>query len=140
MEAVTTAPAAPARRPRRQRSVTEMLLSIVLGLEAMLVFFVTLTAFGLRALEAPLAFGGGAVLIVALLVAGRLLMYPWGVWVGWVLQAVLLATGLLIPLMYFIAACFLAIYIYCFVKGRQIDRQKAAFAARNPTPNPGEDS
>jgi len=140
VEAVTTAPAAPARRPRRQRSVTEMLLSIVLGLEAMLVFFVTLTAFGLRALEAPLAFGGGAVLIVALLVAGRLLMYPWGVWVGWVLQAVLLATGLLIPLMYFIAACFLAIYIYCFVKGRQIDRQKAAFAARNPTPNPGEDS
>ena len=137
---MTTAPAAPARRPRRQRSVTEMLLSIVLGLEAMLVFFVTLTAFGLRALEAPLAFGGGAVLIVALLVAGRLLMYPWGVWVGWALQAVLLATGLLIPLMYFIAACFLAIYVYCFVKGRQIDRQKAAFAAHNPTPNPGEDS
>ena len=117
-----------------------MLLSIVLGLEAVLVFFVTLTAFGLRALEAPLAFGGGAVLIVALLVAGRLLMYPWGVWVGWALQAVLLATGLLIPIMYFIAACFLAIWIYCFVKGRQIDRQKAAFAADNPNPNLGEDS
>ena len=137
---MTTAPAGPARRPRRQRSVTEMLLSIVLGLEAVLVFFVTLTAFGLRALEAPLAFGGGAALIVALLVAGRLLMYPWGVWIGWVLQAVLITTGVLIPLMYFIAACFLAIWIYCFVKGRQIDRQKAAFAADNPTPNPGEDS
>jgi hypothetical protein len=137
VEAVTTAPA---RRPRRQRSVTEMLLSIVLGLEAVLVFFVTLTAFGLRALEAPLAFGGGAALIVALLLTGRLLMYPWGVWIGWALQAVLLATGVLIPLMYFIAACFLAIWIYCFVKGRSIDRQKAAFAAQNPTPNTGEDS
>jgi len=137
---MTTAPAARAPRPRRQRSVTEMLLSIVLGLEAVLVFFVTLTAFGLRALEAPLAFGGGAALLVALLVAGRLLMYPWGVWVGWALQAVLLATGLLIPIMYFIAACFLAIWIYCFVKGRQIDRQKAAFAADNPNPNLGEDS
>jgi len=137
---MTTAPAARAPRPRRQRSVTEMLLSIVLGLEAVLVFFVTLTAFGLRALEAPLAFGGGAALLVALLVAGRLLMYPWGVWVGWALQAVLLATGLLIPIMYFIAACFLAIWIYCFVKGRQIDRQKAAFAADNHNPNLGEDS
>ena len=137
---MTTAPAARAPRPRRQRSVTEMLLSIVLGLEAVLVFFVTLTAFGLRALEAPLAFGGGAALLVALLVAGRLLTYPWGVWVGWALQAVLLATGLLIPIMYFIAACFLAIWIYCFVKGRQIDRQKAAFAADNPNPNLGEDS
>jgi hypothetical protein len=137
---MTAAPAAPARRPRRQRSVTEMLLSIVLGLEAVLVFFVTLVVFGLRELEAPLAFGGGAALIVVLLLAGRLLMYPWGVWVGWALQLVLLATGVLIPLMYFIAACFLAIWIYCFVKGRQIDRQKAAFAAANPTPNTGEDS
>jgi hypothetical protein len=133
---VTTVPAAPRPgRPRRQRSVTEMLLSIVLALEAILVFFVTLVVYGLRALEPGLAFGAGALLIVALLVAGRLLRHPWGIWLGWVLQGVLVAIGLLVPLMYFIAACFLAIWIYCFVKGRQIDRQKAAFAATQP---PGE--
>lgn len=125
-----------AQRVRRQRSVTEMLLSIVLGLEAVLVFFVMLVVYGLRALEPVVAFGGGLALIVVLLVAGRLLRYPWGVWIGWALQAVLLATGILVPLMYFIAACFLAIWIFCFVKGRQIDRQKAAFAAAQP--NPGE--
>jgi hypothetical protein len=130
VEAVTTATRAP--RPRRQRSVTEMLLSIVLALEGVLVFFVTLVVFGLREVEPAVAFGGGAALIVALMVTGRVLRYPWGVWLGWALQVVLVATGILVPLMYFIAACFLAIWIYCFVKGRQIDRQKAAFAADNP--------
>jgi hypothetical protein len=122
----------PAPRTRRQRSVTEMLLSIVLGLEAVLVFFVMLVVYGLKALDPALAFGGGAALIVVLLLAGRTLMYPWGVWLGWALQLVLIASGLLVPLMYLIAAGFLAIWIYCFVKGRQIDRQKAAFAAPNP--------
>ena len=51
-------------KPRRPRSATESLLSIVLALEAILVFFVTLTAFGLKALEPVPAFVGGAVLIV----------------------------------------------------------------------------
>ena len=127
---------APAPRVRRQRSVTEMLLSIVLGLEAVLVFFVMLVVYGLKSLEPALAFGGGIALIVVLLLAGRLLKYPWGVWLGWALQLVLLASGLLIPLMYLIAGGFLAIWIYCFVKGRQIDHQKAAYAAAN---NPGEE-
>ena len=123
---------APAPRQRRQRSVTEMLLSIVLALEAVLVFFVTLVVYGLRSLEPALAFGGGAVLILALFLTSGLLRYGWGVWLGWVLQLVLLATGFLIPLMFFIAACFLAIWIFCFVRGRQIDHQKAAFAADQP--------
>ena len=133
---MTTAAPAPGRQPRqrRQRSVTEMLLSIVLALEAVLVFFVTLVVYGLKSLEPALAFGGGIALIVALLVAGRLLKYPWGVWVAWALQAVLLATGILISLMWFIAGCFLAIFIYCFVKGRQIDHQKAAYAADQTQP------
>ena len=123
---------APAPRQRRQRSVTEMLLSIVLALEAVLVFFVTLVVYGLRSLEPALAFGGGALLILALFLTSGLLRYSWGIWLGWALQVILLATGFLIPLMFFIAACFLAIWIFCFVRGRQIDHQKAAFAAAHP--------
>jgi hypothetical protein len=132
----------PARRTRvrRQRSVTEMLLSIVLALEAFLVFFVTLVVFGLRELDPATAFGGGLALIAALAVTGRLLRYPWGVWIGWALQAVLLASGFLVPLMFFIAACFIGIWVFCFVRGRQIDQQKAEYLATHPpTPEtPGE--
>ena len=110
-----------APRMRRTRSTTESLLSIVLGLEAVLMFFVTLTAFGLKAVPPVTAFAGGGGLIVALVLVAGLLRFRWGVWLGWLLQAVLVATGILLPVMYFIAAGFVAIWVYCFVKGRQID-------------------
>ena len=122
---------ATSRPPRRERSASESLLSIALALEAVLVFFVALTAFGLKALEPLPAFIGGAALIVVLVIAARLVRYPWGVWLGWLLQAVLLATGILLPIMYVVAAAFIGIWIYCFVKGRQLDRAKAAYLAAN---------
>ena len=110
---------------RRQRSTSESLLSIVLGLEAVLMFFVTLTAFGLKALPAVAAFvGGGALLLLLVLTAG-LLRYRWGVWLGWLLQAVLIATGILLPIMFLIGAGFAGLWVYCFIKGRDIDRQRS---------------
>ena len=116
-----------APRPRRPRSVTESLLSIVLGLQAILVFFVALTAFGLRALEPLPAFLGGALFIVALIVVAGLLRYEWGIWLGWVLQGLLIATGIVLSAMFAVGAGFVAIWVYCFVRGRQIDRNKAQF-------------
>ncbi len=110
---------------RRVRSTTESLLSIVLGLEAVLMFFVTLTAFGLKAVPPVTAFAGGGGLLIALVLTAGLLRFRWGVWLGWVLQAVLVATGILLPVMFFIAAGFVAIWVYCFIKGRQIDRQRS---------------
>lgn len=121
---------------KRQRTATESLLSIALALEAIVVFFVTLTAFGLRALEPLPAFVGGAALMLALVLTARLVRYPWGVWLGWVLQVVLLATGILLPVMFFVAAIFVGIWIFCFIKGRQLDAAKAAYLANNPTNDP----
>jgi hypothetical protein len=108
-------------KSRRQRSLTESLLSIVLGLEAVLVFFVALTVYGLHALPPLEAFGGGAALFILLLLATRIVRYPRGVWVGWVLQAALLATGILLPALYIAAALFVAMWIFCFVRARQIE-------------------
>ena len=123
---------ATARRPKRIRSVSESLLSIVLGLEAVLVFFVTLVVYGLDILPPGPAFGGGAALLVLFLLAGRAVRSPWGVWFGWVLQVALVATGFILSLMFFVAAGFLALWIFCFVRGRQIDAEKAAW--RDDTP------
>jgi hypothetical protein len=100
---------------------------VVLILEALVVFFLTMTAFGLRVVEPVVAFAGGAVLLVLFVLATRVLRYPWGVWVGWALQAVLLATGFVLPAMFFIAAGFAGIWTYCFVKGRQLDAARAAY-------------
>jgi len=133
---VTGATTARASRPRRQRSLTESLLSIVLGLEAVLVFFIALTVYGLHALPPLEAFVGGAILVAILALATRIVRYSWGVWVGWVLQAVLLATGILLPALYIAAALFIAMWIFCFVRARTIDRANAA----RLTPNEGSDS
>ena len=123
----------PRMRVRRVRSASESLLSIALLLEAVLVFFVVMVAFGLRVLPTPLVFGGGAALVVLLLIAGRIAGRPVGVCIGWVLQVALIALGTLLPLMYFIGAIFAAIWIYCFVTGRRLDRRKAAYLLDNPS-------
>jgi hypothetical protein len=121
-----SAPAAPPPgRPRRRRSATESLLSIALGLEAALVFFMTMAALGLQRLPAPVALGGGAALMVVLIGATQLVRYRWGIGLGWVLQLVVLATGLVIPLMYVVGAGFVAIWIYCFITGIRLDRRNA---------------
>lgn len=125
---------APAAKPRRQRSATESLLSIALLLEAILVFFITLVVFGLRILPAGVAFGAGGVLFVLLLLDGRMVRRPAGVWLGWVLQAVLIAIGVIVPLMYFIGALFLAIWIFCFVTGRRLDRNNADYLSSTTEP------
>ena len=120
-------------RVRRVRTASESLLSIALTLEAVLVFFIVMVAFGLKLLPNPVVFGGVASLVVLMLVAGRLAAGPVVVWIGWVLQVALIALGILLPLMYFIGAIFAAIWIYCFVTGRRLDRRKAAYLLDNPS-------
>jgi hypothetical protein len=126
-----------ARKPRRQRSLTENLLSIVLGLEAVLVFFIALTVFGLHALPPLEAFGGGALLAILLGIGTRFVRYGWGVWYGWAMQVALLATGIVLPALYIAAAFFLALWIFCFVRARQLEGSGAARSS-STTPTEGE--
>ncbi|CAN5288717.1 hypothetical protein BH11ACT3_BH11ACT3_15580 [soil metagenome] len=114
-------------RVRRRRTLTESLLSIVLVLEFVVLFFVTLTLFGLKSLEpalpawAALPLGGGFMLIV--LIATQLQRFTWGVWIGWVIQAAIVALGFLAPIMFVVGAIFLGLWIFCFVKARQLENR-----------------
>ena len=139
MEEVTDVPAQAAKpaRQRRERTATQSLLSIALGLEAVVMFFVMLTAFGLKAVSPGVAFGGGIAFIIALVLVSGLLRHQWGIWLGWALQVALIATGILLPAMFFVAAIFVGIWVFCFIKGRQLDRAKAAFiSSNNPKETP----
>jgi hypothetical protein len=102
----------------------------VLILEAAMLFFATLTVFGLKALEPVPAFVGGGLLILATAVTSGLVRWRWGVWLGWVLQVVILATGFLIPMMFVVGGGFVVLWVWCFVRARDIDRQRAAFEAQ----------
>lgn len=119
-------------RARRRRSTTESLLSIVLLLEAVLLFFVTLVLFGLKTLSPAIAFGGGAAAVVVILITISLMRWPVGFVLGWLIQAGLIALGLLNPVMYVVGAGFAAFWIWCFVRGRQIDRTRREHLAAHP--------
>lgn len=122
---MTSTRAADAPRPRARRSATESLLSIVLLLEAFVVFFATLVAFSLELLPVGVAFGAGAAFIVLIIVTARLVKSSAGQWFGWVVQALLLASGILIPLMFVAGGAFALLYLYCFLTGRRLDRRNA---------------
>jgi len=119
----------PAPRPRRERSATESLLVITLGMEIIVVVFGMLAINGLGVLPAVSVFGGGAALLVLLIVGARVARYRWGVWFTGVLQALLLATGFIEVLAAVTAAIFVGFWIYAVVRGGQLDAAKRAAQA-----------
>jgi hypothetical protein len=124
-----------AARPRRERTVRELLGSIVLGFELIIVFLGALVLFGLHALPAALALGGGTILIVVMLAAIGLLRSPVGIILGWAAQLAVVAAGFLVPAFFIVGAIFTAIWTYCMIAGSRIDRATAARTAHNETEN-----
>jgi hypothetical protein len=119
-------------RPRRSRGVTEALLTIVLSLEAFLMFFVTLVAFGLRWLEPVVAFAGGGAFLVVLVVVAGLQRFRAGVVAGAVLQVALIATGFVSPVLFALGAVFAGIWLWAFLRARAIEKARADYLATHP--------
>jgi len=106
----------------RNRSLMRTLASIVLTFEAIVVGLGSLVVFGLRRLDAPLALGGGAALVIVMLLTVALLRYRWAYAVGWAIQVLVLATGLIEPGFYVVGIIFGAMWVYCIVAGARLDR------------------
>lgn len=115
-------------RVRRERGVTETLLSIVLALEAVMLFFGMLAANGLTDIPTVVVVGGGAAAIGLFIVVAMLQRYPWGVVLGGVLQVALIATGLLVTAMYIVGVVFATFWIWCLVRARRIERSRPSAA------------
>jgi hypothetical protein len=123
------------------RSVRRTLASIVLGFEVVVVFLAALVIWGLSREEggilglpewAPLAAGG--LVILALIVTMGSLRREWAYRLGWALQALIFASGVLNPAMFVVGAVFGGMWAYCMIVGRRIDRDRAASAAPGREP------
>ncbi|KRE23536.1 DUF4233 domain-containing protein [Agromyces sp. Soil535] len=117
------------------RSARQTLGSIVLAFEIIVVFLAALVIWGLAPTEGGflglppwVALAAGGALIVGLIATIGLLRYPWGFVLGWVLQALILASGFLNPAMFFVGALFGGMWWYCMVAGARIDRERTAHA------------
>ena len=111
---------------KQQRSIAVMFGSSTLTLEALVVVFAGLALFGKHGLME----GGGlpylltcVVIGVGMILACAFLRYPWGIALGWSLQVVMIALGILEPMMYFVGGLFGCIWAYGIIKGKQMDRE-----------------
>lgn len=125
----------PAPRVRRQRGAAESLATIVLGFESLVAFLGGLVVYGLKALPDPIApwwgIVAGVAVAVLMVVTTRVTRHPWGIAMGWALQAVVALGAFLVPALAIVALIFGGMYAYATIKGAAIDRRNARLAA-NP--------
>ena len=123
-------------RERRPRGAAESLATIVLGFESLVVFLGGLAIYGLKALPAPIeqwwGIVAGLVVAVVMVLTTRVLRYPWGIWLGWALQAIVALGAFLVPALGIVALIFGAMYGYATIKGGALDRRNAQRAANPP--------
>jgi glucan phosphoethanolaminetransferase (alkaline phosphatase superfamily) len=124
MDEAVTAAVSPEPARRAPRSVKRSLGSIVLGFETIVVFLAALVFYGLGALPPVIALGGGAVLVVVFLATIALLRFPWAYVIGWILQVIMIASGILNPVMFVVGALFGGMWVYSMITGTRIDKQK----------------
>lgn len=129
---------------RPARSLRRSLASVLLTFELVIIFLAALVIWGLSREDGgpfglptwvPLAAGG--VLILLTLATIALLRFEWAYAVGWALQVLIIAAGLLNPAMYLIGAIFGGMWAYCMIVGARIDRAREAETA--PGTDPGKE-
>ena len=130
--------ARPARSARQARSARRQFAATMLVLEAFVVLFAALVAFGLQAAEPRVVWLLGGGLALSLVIAAGLLRQPGGYVVGSVLQVAVVAGGLLVPLMYVVGGIFAVLWVVSLRLGARIDRERAQReqVAREPSPGP----
>lgn len=107
------------------------LASITLGFEMFVLLLVGLAIFGLSLLD-PRELGlwiAGGLIALSLVALGLMRVGRVGIVLGWAVQVLLLATGFILPMAFVPGVLFTALWVYCMIKGAQIDRDRAAHLA-----------
>nr|WP_236571217.1 DUF4233 domain-containing protein [Microbacterium hydrocarbonoxydans] len=123
----------PVRAPRAPRTLVQKLAPIVLGFESIVVFLAGLTVFGLKALPAgiPQWWGivGGAVVGLACIVVAGMITKPWAITAGWVLQAIIAVSAVLVPAILLVVVIFGGMWAYATIMGARLDARRPAGSA-----------
>jgi hypothetical protein len=112
------------------RSPQRTIAASILGLEALVLFFAAIVAKDLSGLSTATALIGGGALSVLCLVAAGLVRSRAGILVGWFVQAVMIATGVVVPMMYGIGVIFTALWVFGLAAGAKVERERAEAARR----------
>lgn len=117
---------------RRKRPAKPQFTQTMLVLEAFVVFFATLVAYGLRVADTATVWWVGGGLTVVLLVLAGWVGRPGGYVAGSVAQVVVVASGVVVPMMFVVGAVFAAMWVFSLRVGGRIDRERAEWDAAHP--------
>lgn len=103
----------------------------VLSLEAIVVILAIPVVVVVGTVPVPpwLGISAGVLLALALIVLARYVTRPWAIPVGWVLQALVVLTGLLAPAMLIVGGIFALLWGVAIKLGRQADAASGPDAA-----------
>lgn len=117
---------------RRKRPAKPQFTQMVLILEAVLVFFATLVAYGLRLADPVSIWWVGGSLSVVLILLSGLMSRPGGYLAGSIAQVLVVAGGIFVPMMFAIGGLFVVLWIVALRLGGKIDRERAQYDAAHP--------
>lgn len=104
----------------------KVLCSAVLGVEAVVILLATSLAASSGAVSSTgLAWACGLALMVLLILAIGTLRRPWGLWFGWLLQGLVLASGVIVGWsMLIVGAIFVVLWWLAIRLGTRVDLLK----------------
>jgi Protein of unknown function (DUF4233) len=97
----------------------------MLGLQAVVLFLTGVVAIGLTDVGPVVSLSMGVGLAVLCVLAAGMLGRPIGYPLGWLVQVVSVALGLVVALMFFLGVVFAALWATAYFLGAKIDRERA---------------
>lgn len=118
------------------RSYRHLFNRATLGVEIIVIFIAGLTAYGLNmAPTAQVWVTTGAVGLLCMIALG-LARLPVGIGFAGGVQLILIASGLIIPSMWFLGGLFAVIWLVGVILGHKIDREKREYMETHPEEYP----
>jgi hypothetical protein len=108
-----------------KRSIQRSMCAAILVLEAIVLFLTGVVTIGTTDLGAGRSVLLGVGLALLCVVAAGMLGRRGGYALGWLVQVVSVALGVVVPVMFFIGALFAVLWATAYVLGERIDREKA---------------
>lgn len=117
---------------RRKRPAKPQFTQTILILEAVVVFFATLVAYGLRIAPVATVWWVGGTLSLVLILLSGMVSRPGGYLAGSIVQVFVLAGGFAIPMMFAVGLIFVVLWAVALRLGGRIDRERAEYDAAHP--------
>ena len=110
----------------REKSPRRGMCAAIISMEGLAVALAAPVMISIGGVSSGLALPLGLGFFVACIVVAGMLRRPWAYWVGWVLQAVAIGMGFLIPIMFVVGVIFALLWGMADILGRKIERERAA--------------